>query len=62
VPKQPIICIITTLQDMVSSVRTAFGDYLTIQGGDLWADLLRPPPPHKDLDKVMARLQLYGPW
>lgn len=44
VPKEPILYTFTTLQNMVSSVRTAFSDSIKTMGGDLWAVPLNPPP------------------
>ena len=44
VPQPPIICMFTTLQDMVHTVRTAFGDSLASFGGDLYAVPFNPPP------------------
>ena len=44
VPKYPIICTLTTLQNMSHSVRTAFGDSKYNYGGDTWEVPLKPPP------------------
>jgi hypothetical protein len=43
-PKAPILCTFATLQDMVHSVRTAYGDSLQTYGGDLWVIKIKPPP------------------
>eukprot|EP00957_Ditylum_brightwellii_P204348 15338837-Ditylum_brightwellii.AAC.1 len=43
-PKAPIQCTFTTLQDMVHTVRTAYGDSIESYGGDLWALPCSPPP------------------
>ena len=42
VPKEPIICKFTTIQDMVHSVRITFGDSDTFYGGDK-----RDPPSNR---------------
>eukprot|EP00957_Ditylum_brightwellii_P179638 13684293-Ditylum_brightwellii.AAC.1 len=44
VPKAPIYCTFTTIQDMVHSVRAAYGDSLETYGGDLWVVKMNPPP------------------
>ena len=43
-PKAPICCMFSTLQDMVHTVRTAYGDSIDSYGGDLWILKLEPPP------------------
>ena len=43
-PKEPIICTLTTLQDMKHAVRTAAGDSDFRYGGELWVIPIRPPP------------------
>ena len=43
-PKAPIDCTFTTLQDMVHTVRTAYGDSIESYGGELWAIPCSPPP------------------
>lgn len=43
-PKPPIFCTFSTLQDMVSHVRTAYGDSTCKYGGELWAIPFKPPP------------------
>eukprot|EP00957_Ditylum_brightwellii_P195370 14885575-Ditylum_brightwellii.AAC.1 len=43
-PKAPICCTFATLQDMVHSVQTAYGDSLQTYGGDLWIVKIKPPP------------------
>ena len=35
VTKEPILCTFTTLQNMIQSVRTAFGDSQSTYGGDI---------------------------
>ena len=35
VPKEPLFCTLTTLQDMIHSVRTDYGDSMYQYGGDL---------------------------
>eukprot|EP00957_Ditylum_brightwellii_P005931 449191-Ditylum_brightwellii.AAC.1 len=42
--KAPIFCMFSSLQDMVHSVQTAYGDSLARYGGDLWVLPLAPPP------------------
>ena len=44
VPKAPIKAMLTTLQDMVHTCRTVFGDSLEQYGGKVWAVPLSPPP------------------
>eukprot|EP00957_Ditylum_brightwellii_P169381 12892118-Ditylum_brightwellii.AAC.1 len=44
VPKAPICCTFTMIQDIVYSVRTAYGDSLETYGGDLCVVKLNPPP------------------
>eukprot|EP00957_Ditylum_brightwellii_P140296 10690118-Ditylum_brightwellii.AAC.1 len=43
-PKAPIFCTFTTLQDMIHSVRMSYGDSLETYGGDLWVVNTKPPP------------------
>eukprot|EP00957_Ditylum_brightwellii_P099433 7574370-Ditylum_brightwellii.AAC.1 len=43
-PKAPIQCTFTTLQNMVHTVCTAYGDSIDSYGGDLWAIPCSPPP------------------
>eukprot|EP00957_Ditylum_brightwellii_P108617 8284469-Ditylum_brightwellii.AAC.1 len=43
-PKEPILCTFTTLQDMVHTCRTAFGDSTDSHGGNVWAIPCSPPP------------------
>ena len=44
VPKEPILCNFTTLQNITHSVRTPFGYSNTTYGGDTWSVPLNPPP------------------
>ena len=44
VPEASVVCMFTTLQNMVHTVRTAFGDSTQTFGGDLWAIPMQPPP------------------
>eukprot|EP00957_Ditylum_brightwellii_P105962 8082922-Ditylum_brightwellii.AAC.1 len=43
-PKESIFCTFTTLQDMVHTCRTAFGDSTKSYGGNIWAIPCQPPP------------------
>eukprot|EP00957_Ditylum_brightwellii_P028946 2186617-Ditylum_brightwellii.AAC.1 len=43
-PKEPINCTFTTLQDMVHTCQTFFGDSTKSYGGDIWAIPCKPPP------------------
>ena len=43
--KETILCTLTTLQYMVHSVRTSFGDSPTSYGRNIWAIPMTPPPP-----------------
>ena len=44
VPKEPILCTFTTIQNMTHSVRTSFGESKSTCGGDNWAVNISPPP------------------
>eukprot|EP00957_Ditylum_brightwellii_P120597 9199646-Ditylum_brightwellii.AAC.1 len=44
VPKAPVVCTFSSLQDMVHIIRTAYGDSINSYGGELWCILLSPPP------------------
>ena len=44
VPAPSVVCMFTTLQNMVHTVRTAFGESTQSFGGDLWAIPCQPPP------------------
>ena len=44
VPKEPILCTFTTLQNMSHSVRTSFGYSKSTYGGETWELPLNPPP------------------
>ena len=44
VAKEPILCMISTIQDMGNFVRTAFGDSQTRYGGDIWDLTMKPSP------------------
>eukprot|EP00978_Attheya_sp_CCMP212_P000654 scaffold1295_cov57-Attheya_sp.AAC.3 len=44
VPAPAVVCMFTTLQNMVHTVRTAFGESSQTFGGDLWALPVNPPP------------------
>eukprot|EP00957_Ditylum_brightwellii_P040712 3082007-Ditylum_brightwellii.AAC.1 len=43
-PKEPIQCTFTTLQDMVHTCRTAFGNSISSYGGNIWEIPCKPPP------------------
>ena len=43
VPAASVVCMFTTLQNMVHTVRTAFGESTQTFGGDLWAIPTTPP-------------------
>eukprot|EP00957_Ditylum_brightwellii_P200605 15292933-Ditylum_brightwellii.AAC.1 len=43
-PKAPICCTFTTLQDVVHSVHMTYGDSLEAYGGDLWVVKTKLPP------------------
>jgi hypothetical protein len=43
-PRGPIKAMLTTLQDMEHTCRTAFGDSIKSYGGEIWAIPLKPPP------------------
>ena len=43
VPQPPIICMFTTLQEMVPTVRTAFGNSTEFFGRDLYVVPFQPP-------------------
>ena len=61
VPKYPVACTLSTLQDMIHSVRTAYGDSTSQYRGDLWVLPLTPPLPLKAWSKNMELPQPYGP-
>jgi hypothetical protein len=44
VPAPSVVCMFTTLQNMVHTVRTAFGESTQQFGGNLWAIPCHPPP------------------
>eukprot|EP00978_Attheya_sp_CCMP212_P003448 scaffold7138_cov69-Attheya_sp.AAC.6 len=44
VPAPAVVCMFTTLQNMVHTVRTAFGESSQMFRGDLWALPVNPPP------------------
>jgi hypothetical protein len=44
IPEQPIVCMFTTLQNMVHTVRTAAGESDANFGGRLWAVAFESPP------------------
>ena len=43
--KRPNLCTLTSLQEMLYYVRTVFGYYPTIYGGNIWVIPMNPPPP-----------------
>ena len=43
-PEQPIVCMFTSLQNMVHTVKTSFGESDRSFGGKLWAFPFSPPP------------------